>query len=301
MKGLGSGEFDFTFYPVRGQEAIAGCIGESLRPDDYLNITYRGFHNAVGKGTPLREVLAEMMGKATGTSKGKGGPMHLSDPNSGLMVTTGIVGGGAPIAVGLGLAAKLDGDDRVSVCTFGDGATSIGALHEAMNMAAVWELPVVFVCENNGWGEHTSLEDYTKTRRLSDRAAGYGMIGVSVDGTDPVALFPAIEAAVERARSGGGPTFVEAVTRRFYGHSFGSAQPYRPAAELAEAQAIDAVGSFRQWLLDNRVADETSLQTLDKEVADSIEDAIAFGVSSPSPSSNELLIDVFANESEIPV
>src|SRR5262245_39980104 len=121
MRGLGSGEFIFTFYPVRGHEAIAACLGESLRTDDYLNITYRGFHDAVAKGTPLREVVAEMMGKATGTSKGKGGPMHLSDPRTGLMVTTGVVGAGAPIAVGLGLAAQLDGGDRVSVCTFGDG------------------------------------------------------------------------------------------------------------------------------------------------------------------------------------
>ena len=275
-------------------------MGESLRADDYLNITYRGFHNAVAKGTPLREVMAEMMGKGTGTSKGKGGPMHLSDPNSGLMVTTGVVGGGAPIAVGLGLAAKLDGGDRVSVCTFGDGTTSIGALHEAMNLAAVWELPVVFVCENNGWGEHTILGDYTKTKRLSDRAAGYGMAGVTVDGTTPVSMFPAMSDAVARARGGGGPTFLEALTRRYYGHTFGAAQAYRPAEELAEAQAIDTVTSFRHWLLDNGVTDEPTLGVLEKDVAEAIEDAVAFGKESPTAPTSELLVDVFASVSEVP-
>ncbi len=300
MKGLNAGEFTFTFYPVRGHEAIAGCIGEALRSDDYLNITYRGFHNAVAKGAPLREVVAEMMGKGTGTSKGKGGPMHLSDPNSGLMVTTGVVGGGAPIAVGLGLAAKLDGGDRVSVCTFGDGATSIGAVHEAMNMAAVWELPVIFVCENNGWGEHTSMAEYTKTKQLADRARAYGMTGVTVDGTNPVALYPELHAAVERARTGQGPTFVEALTRRHHGHSFGATQSYRPADELAAAQAIDTVGTFRRWLLDEHVTDEAALQVVEKEVADSFEDAVDFAKDSPQAPVSELLVDVFANVSEVP-
>jgi acetoin:2,6-dichlorophenolindophenol oxidoreductase subunit alpha len=300
MKGLSSGEFAFTYYPVRGHEAIAGCLGEVLRPDDYLNITYRGFHNAVAKGTPLREVVAEMMGKAAGTSKGKGGPMHLSDPKSGLMVTTGVVGGGVPIAVGLGLAAQLDGSDRVSVATFGDGATSIGAVHEAMNLAAVWNLPVIFVCENNGWGEHTGLAEYTKTTKLAERAAAYGMPGITVDGTNPAELFPVLSEAVERARGGGGPTFVEAVTRRHYGHTFGSAQPYRLAEELEAAQAIDTVGSFRQLLLDTSVADEASLQVVDKAIAEAVEDAIEFGKDSPPAPASELLVDVFGNIAEVP-
>ncbi|MBW8826259.1 MAG: thiamine pyrophosphate-dependent dehydrogenase E1 component subunit alpha [Acidobacteria bacterium] len=300
MRGLGAGEFAFSYYPTRGHEAIAASLGEALRTEDYLNITYRGFHNAVAKGTPLREVLAEMMGKATGTSKGKGGPMHLSDPNSGLMVTTGVVGAGAPIAVGLGLAAQLDGDGRVSVCTFGDGATSIGAVHEAMNLAAVWNLPVVFVCENNGWGEHTVQADYTKTQRLSDRAAGYGMVGVTANGTSPVDLFPVMVEAVERARGGGGPTFVEALTARHFGHTFGAPQAYRPAEELAAAQAIDTVAAFRQWLLDNGASDEPTLQVIEKEVAEAIEDAVAFGKESPPAPNSELLVDVFANVSEVP-
>jgi TPP-dependent pyruvate/acetoin dehydrogenase alpha subunit len=300
MRGLSAGEFSFTFYPVRGHEAIAGCLGESLRTDDYLNITYRGFHNAVAKGTPLREVLAEMMGKVTGTSKGKGGPMHLSDPRSGLMVTTGVVGAGAPIAVGLGLAAQLDGEDRVSVCTFGDGATSIGAVHEAMNLAALWNLPVVFVCENNGWGEHTAVSDFTKTKRLADRAAAYEMTGETADGTDPVALYPVIQAAVDRARRGEGPTFVEALTRRHYGHSFGAAQSYRPEDELAAALAIDTVASFRRWILDSGVADEASLAALEAEVAALFEDAITFGKESPPAPADELLVDVFADLAEVP-
>ena len=160
---------------------------------------------------------------------------------------------------------------------------------------------MVFVCENNGWGEHTILGEYTKTKRLSDRAAGYGMAGVTVLGTTPVSMWPVMADAVARARGGGGPTFVEALTRRYYGHSFGAAQPYRPPEELAEAQAIDTVASFRRWLLDNGVTDEPSLQVLEKNVAEAVEDAVAFGKESPPAPASELLIDVFANVSEVPL
>ena len=205
IRGLSSGEFAHSYYPVRGQEAIAATLGEVLRPDDHLSSTYRCFADIVAKGTPLREIIAEQQGKATGTSKGKGGPMHISDPRSGLMVTTGIVGAGIPVAIGLALAAQLDGSDRVAVASFGDGATSIGATHEAMNMAALWGLPVVFLCQNNMFGEHTPLRGYTLTERLSDRAAAYGMRGVTVDGTSPEALWPALNEAVGRATRRGRP------------------------------------------------------------------------------------------------
>jgi len=300
LRGLGSGEFSFTFYPVRGHEAIAGTLGEVLRPDDHLSATYRCFHDIVAKGTPLREIVAEQMGKVTGTSKGKGGPMHISDPRSGLMVTTGVVGGGIPIAVGLALAAQLDGGDRVAVASFGDGATSIGATHEAMNLAALWDLPVVFLCQNNMWGEHTALAEYTKTKRLADRAAAYGMEGVTVDGTSPATLFPVLTAAVERARSGDGPTFVEAVTYRLLGHTFGADQSYQPAEELERARAAEPVGAYRKWLVDTGVADTTTLDAIDAEVTTEIEDAIEFGASSPPPGLDELTLDVFADPAEVP-
>src|SRR5580692_7125396 len=203
--GLNSGEFRMTYYGVRGQEVIPAAICEHLRRDDYMVTTYRGMHDCIAKGIPLDELVAEMCGKVTGTSKGKGGPMHLSDPQSGLMVTTGVVGAGLPIAAGLGLAAKLRGTDQVTVVNFGDGATSIGAAHEAANIAALWELPVIFVCQNNGYGEHTAFSDYTRTTSLADRFRNYGMASVAVDGNSVPELYEAMGEAVERARSGGGP------------------------------------------------------------------------------------------------
>jgi len=190
-RGLNAGEFRMTFYPVRGQEVIPAAVSEHLRPEDYMVTTYRGMHDCIAKGIPLTELVAEMLGRVGGTSKGKGGPMHLSDPRSGLMVTTGVVGGGVPIAVGLGLAAQLRGTDQVSVVNFGDGATSIGATHEAANMAALWQLPVVFVCQHNGYGEHTAFADYTRTEHLADRFRPYGMAAVTVDGNSVPDMYAA--------------------------------------------------------------------------------------------------------------
>jgi TPP-dependent pyruvate/acetoin dehydrogenase alpha subunit len=301
IRGLSSGEFAHSYYPVRGHEAISATLGEVLRPDDYLSATYRCFADIVAKGTPLREIIAEQEGKSTGTSKGKGGPMHVSDPRSGLMVTTGIVGGGIPIAVGLALAAQLEGSDRVAVASFGDGATSIGATHEAMNLAAVWRLPVIMLCQNNMWGEHTALGEYTLTERLSDRAGGYGMTGVTVDGTSPEALYPVLSDAVSRARAGGGPTFVEARTYRILGHTFGADQSYQPVDELDRARAAEPVGAFRDRLVELGFADKKQLDSIDSTVTSEVEEAFAFAASSPAPGRDELLVDVFARVEEVPV
>jgi TPP-dependent pyruvate/acetoin dehydrogenase alpha subunit len=217
------------------------------------------------------------------------------------MVTTGIVGAGVPIAVGLALAAELDGSDRVAVASFGDGATSIGALHEAMNLAAVWNVPVVLLCQNNMWGEHTPLAEYTRTARLSDRAATYGITGVTVDGSSPEALYPVLTEAVERARRGAGPTFVEARTYRLLGHTFGADQSYQPPEELATAREAEPVKAFRSRLIGLGVADEVSLREVEKEVGAEVEDAIDFAKSSAPPGVSELLVDVFANPEELPV
>ncbi|MDH5256102.1 MAG: thiamine pyrophosphate-dependent dehydrogenase E1 component subunit alpha, partial [Gammaproteobacteria bacterium] len=163
QRSLSAGELQFQYYPAGGQEAIPAAIAPLLTREDSMVITYRCIHDIVAKGTPMREIMAEMYGRAAGTSKGKGGPMHLSDPNSGLMATTGIVGAGLPIANGLALAAQLRGTGRITVVTFGDGATSTGAFHEALNLAAVWKLPVVFVCQNNQYAEYTAIPEYTLT------------------------------------------------------------------------------------------------------------------------------------------
>lgn len=296
LRGLTSGEFSHMYYPVRGHEAIAATLGAVLKLDDYLSTTYRCFADVIAKGASLREVLAEQAGKATGTSKGKGGPMHLCDPDTGVMVTTGIVGAGLPIAVGLALAAKLDGVGQVAVASFGDGATSIGAVHEAMNLAALWNLPLVFLCQNNMWGEHTALHDYTLTKRLADRAGVYGMHGITVDGTEPEALFPVLTEAVDRARTGGGPTFVEAVTLRVLGHSFGIDQPYRSAEELAQAEAKEPVAAFGRYLLQHEYADDAWLERVAASVAEQVDDAVSFANTSPYPQSDEIFTDVFSND-----
>ena len=182
---LRSGKMMAVYYSPRGQEIVAAAMGVHLKPTDYLVTMYRGIHDQLAKGMPLRELCAEYYGKATGTCKGKGGPMHITYPAAGIMVTTGVVGGGLPIANGLALASQLKEDGRVTVCCFGDGASNIGAFHEALNMASLWKLPVVFLCQNNLYAECTKYEDATTVARVSQRAASYNMPGVTVDGNDP--------------------------------------------------------------------------------------------------------------------
>src|SRR3546814_261052 len=186
-----SGQIAMVYYSYRGQEIIPSVMGEVLRDDDTICTIYRGIHDMLGKGFPLRELWAELAGRTTGSCKGKGGPMHLTYPAKGVMVTTGIVGSSAPIANGLAWAAQLDGSDRVSICTFGDGASNIGAVHEAMNLAAVWKLPTIFVCQNNLFAEHTKFEKMTGGQNIAARADGYGIPGVRVDGNDPEAMYSA--------------------------------------------------------------------------------------------------------------
>ncbi len=300
IRGLNSGELRMTYYTVRGQEAIPAAIGAHLRPDDYMVTTYRGLHDCIAKGVPLPDLLAEMCGKRSGTSKGKGGPMHLSDPSSGLMVTSGVVGGGLPIAVGLALSSQLRGDRRVTVVNFGDGATSIGATHEACNLAALWALPVVFVCQNNAYGEHTKFADYTRTASLAERFAGYGMEARAVDGNSIPAMSEAAATAIQLARSGGGPTFLECMTYRLGGHSFGSTIEYMDPDELAGAEAAEPLGRARQWLCDDRGVDPTVLVDMEREVADRVEEAVASAVAAEPPPASELLTDVFSTGEALP-
>ena len=295
IRGLSSGELTMTYYTVRGQEAIPAAICEHLRRDDYMVTTYRGTHDCIAKGVPLDELLAEMCGKATGTSKGKGGPMHLSDPRSGLMVTTGVVGGGLPIAAGLALSSQLRGTDQVTVVNFGDGATSIGATHEACNLAALWQLPVIFVCQNNRYGEHTKFAEYTRTTSLAERFGAYGMEARTVDGNSIPTMSAAAEEAIGRARAGQGPTFLECMTYRLGGHSFGSTTEYMDPGELSAAEAAEPVGRNRTWLRQERGIDEDVLAGMEAEVRVQVEAALESAKASAPPSPDELLTDVFSS------
>jgi acetoin:2,6-dichlorophenolindophenol oxidoreductase subunit alpha len=291
-----AGQIVAPYYSPRGQEVIPAAVSVNLTDEDYICTIYRGIHDMLAKGVPVKLLWAEIAGKATGTCKGKGGPMHITHPATGVMVTTGVVGSSMPIANGLALAAQVRGEKRVTVAYFGDGAANIGAFHESLNMASVWKLPVVFVCQNNGYGEHTRYEVATSAARISDRAAGYRMPGVTVDGNDPLAMYAAAKEAVDRARAGQGPTLLEAVTFRFFGHVFGDADAYMKQGEKAAAMARDPVPAFREWLVQNGHAGVAQLVALEAAIEKEIDTAVDFALSSPTPELAELRRDVFADE-----
>jgi pyruvate dehydrogenase E1 component alpha subunit len=290
------GRITAPYYSARGQECIPATVSHLLNQDDQICTIYRGIHDMVGKDMPLRPLWAEIMGKVDGTCKGKGGPMHLTHPESGVMVTTGIVGSSMPIANGLGWAAKLDGSKRVVVAYFGDGASNIGAFHEALNLASVWKLPVLFVCQNNGFAEHTRYEYATSVEKISTRAISYSMPGFTVDGNDPLDLYAHVHAAVERARAGEGPTLLECKTFRFLGHVLGDDDFYMTKEEKAAAMEADPLPAFRAKLIAEGVVTEDQLAATQAEIEAEIADAQEFGTNSPTPSLDELRRDVFAEE-----
>jgi pyruvate dehydrogenase E1 component alpha subunit len=291
---LTSGEISIHYYPVRGQEIISAATAVSLQPGDYVLTTYRGLHDQIAKGVPLNDLFAEYMGKLAGTCKGKGGPMHVTHPTTGLLVTTGIVGAGMPIANGVALASQIREDGRVTVVNFGDGASNIGAFHEALNLASLWKLPVVFICQNNLYGEHTSIELGTSITKISDRSVAYGMPGVTVNGNDAVEMYNAARDAVERARRGEGPTLLEARTFRFYGHAFGDQDTYMPKEQKAEAMANDPLPKTRAWLIDNGYATEEEIKELEDAIHAEADAAFEFALKSEYPDLSELKTDVYA-------
>lgn len=292
---LVSGRLAAVYYSPRGQEIVSAGIAVHLKPSDYLVTTYRGVHDQLAKGMPLKLLCAEYYGRATGACKGKGGPMHITHPAAGIMVTTGVVGAGLPIANGLALAAQLKGEDRVTVCCFGDGASNIGAFHESLNMASLWQLPVIFLCQNNNWGECTRYEKATAVAHVADRAAAYNMRGVRVDGNDPEAMWRAAGEAVERARNGEGPTLLEANTFRFMGHYFGDPGAYIPKDEYAAAQARDPMPACRAAVLRSGAASEADLAALEREINGEIDQALAFAAESPAPDVAEIDRDIYAS------
>lgn len=287
----------FTFYySPRGQEVISAAVSACLRPDDYVVTTYRGLHDEVAKGTDLKSLLAEIFGRRDGLCRGKGGAMHVADPETGVMLSTGIVGAGLPIANGLAVASQLRGDGRVTVANFGDGAANTGAFHEALNLAAVWSLPVVFVCQNNGYGEFTPIREAQVIEAIVERAAGYGMPGVRVDGNDAVATYEAAREAVERARNGGGPTLLECVTYRFMGHFFGDQMPYMDAEEYASAQAADPLPRLEKELRDWGFATDAELEELSRWAAAEVEEAVRYAQESPAPTAGELFDGIYGGD-----
>lgn len=291
-----SGQLVMPYYSPRGQEIIPAATSVHLRDTDHICTIYRGIHDMLAKGVEPRTLWAEMAGRITGSCKGKGGPMHITDPRHGVMVTTGIVGSTMPIANGLALAAQLRGTGDVTIAYFGDGASNIGAFHEALNLAAVWKLPVVFICQNNGYAEHTRYDLGTAVATVADRAVAYSMPGERVDGNDADQMWNAACRAIRRARCGEGPTLLEAVTFRFHGHIFGDDDSYMAPGEKAAAMARDPVIQLRARLVDAAIATDAQLAAVESAIDREIDEALEFALNSPYPETRELRRDVYAEE-----
>jgi acetoin:2,6-dichlorophenolindophenol oxidoreductase subunit alpha len=292
---LMTGKIATMYYTVRGQELVSAAAMAALEDTDYLVTTYRGQHDQIAKGVPLDLLFAEIIGKATGTCKGKGGSMHITHPATGVMVTTGVVGSGLPIANGLAMSSQNRKDGRVTVTCFGDGATNIGAFHEALNMAQLYNLPVIFICQNNRYGEHTAFADHTCVDSIVTRADAYGMKGVKVDGNDAEAMYTAVKEAADRARAGGGPTLIEAMCYRMMGHFFGADFSYMPKEHLEEMAREDPLPRIRKLMLDYQYS-EAELDAVVAAIDAEVDAAVQFGMDSPFPDTNEIRIDVYEKE-----
>ncbi len=292
-KVISTGRLVMPYYSYRGQEVIPAAMSVNLTDSDYLCTIYRGIHDMLAKGLPLKDLWAEIAGRIGGTCKGKGGPMHLTYPAKGVMVTTGIVGSSMPIANGLAWGAQMKGTDAVTVATFGDGASNIGAFHESLNLAAVWKLPVIFLCQNNLYAEHTTYAKGTSAPRIADRAAGYGIPGIRVDGNDPIAMYGVAAEAVARARAGEGPTLIEAMTYRFHGHVFGDADGYMPDAEKEAAIAADPYPRFRAMLIADGMASDEALAAIEAGFEAELDEAVEYALASEYPGNDELSTDVY--------
>jgi pyruvate dehydrogenase E1 component alpha subunit len=281
-----------------GEEAVASGVCGALNDDDHITSTHRGHGHLVAKGGDFNRMMAELMGKATGYCKGKGGSMHISDLSLGMLGANGIVGAGSPIAVGAAFANKYRKHGQVAVAFFGDGATNIGAFHEAANMACALHLPIVFACENNEYGEFTPRDKTMAITDIVDRAAGYGMPGVIVDGMDVIAVHEAALEAVERARTGGGPSLIEAKTYRFYNHHGvqNLGLKYRSDDEVARWKERDPIFSLEDRMVENKVATRDRFEEIWTELRNDIDNAIKFAEDSPVPAPDQVMVDVYTQK-----
>jgi acetoin:2,6-dichlorophenolindophenol oxidoreductase subunit alpha len=278
-----------------GQEAIAAGFGVAMRADDYTFATYRGHAHTLARGVPMTGVLAELLGRGNGLMAGKGGSMHLTSVEHGVMGSYAIIGAHLPIATGAAWSAQYRGSGQVAVCFFGDGTTNIGAFHEALNLAAIWALPVVFVCENNLYMEYTPIKDVTAVPRpAADRAAAYGLDAIVVDGNDPDVMYATANAALDKARSGGGPSLIEALTYRHGGHSRADPGKYRPQAEVDEWLARDPIPMYRKRLLDLGV-DASALDEIDDRTKAAVDLATDEAKAGAPPGADLLMRDVWAD------
>ena len=284
-----------------GQEAVAAGACCALNSDDYVLSTHRGHGHMIAKGADTSKMMAELYAKRTGSCKGKGGSMHIADASVGVLGANGVVAGGLTVAAGVGLSIRQRRSGQVCLCFFGDGAANRGPVHEAMNLAVIWKLPVIFVCENNGWASTTSHKYACAVDNVAARASGYGLQGVVVDGMDAVAVYDAVERAVAGARSGGGPAFIEAKVVRWQGHYEGDPQGYRDKAEIADGKARDPILRLGAALVAAGHIRDADAAALRQAAQDEIDRAVAFGESSPWPAAEDALEDLFARQVRQPV
>ncbi len=279
-----------------GQEAVPTGVCVHLRDGDYIFGTHRSHHHCIAKGLDIKLMMAELLGKATGTNKGKGGTMHIADIEKGMLGANGIVGSNIPVATGAALRAQVQGTDLVSVVFFGDGAANQGVLHESMNLAGIWKLPIIFVCENNRYAQSTPFEYAVAGESVADRAAGYDMPGIAVNGMSVLDVYEVAGEAVRRARAGDGPTLIEAMTYRYMGH-FGADNPlmYRTEDEEDEFKARDCNRQLKGYLMENAIATEAELDAMDEEVLEEVAEATRFANDSPFPDPSELTTDVYVS------
>ncbi|NQB20510.1 thiamine pyrophosphate-dependent dehydrogenase E1 component subunit alpha [Pseudomonas aeruginosa] len=291
-----TGEIPGFVHLYAGEEASAAGVMAHLRDDDCIASTHRGHGHCIAKGVDVHGMMAEIYGKKTGVCQGKGGSMHIADLEKGMLGANRIVGAGAPLAAGAALAAKLKGSDAVAVAFFGDGGSNEGAVFEAMNLAAVWNLPCLFVAENNGYAEATAANWSVACDHIADRAAGFGMPGVTVDGFDFFAVHEAAGAAIERARAGEGPSLIEVKLTRYYGHFEGDAQTYRDPDEVKHyRETRDCLKQFRERTCHAGLLSASDLDAIDAEVEARIEDAVQRAKNDPKPEPDDLLRDVYVS------
>jgi TPP-dependent pyruvate/acetoin dehydrogenase alpha subunit len=296
LKLRGDGRIYGAVHPYVGQEAVAVGVCSNLTHADRVTSTHRGHGHCIAKGADVKRMMAELFGRVDGYCKGKGGSMHIADFSVGMLGANGIVAGGLPIATGAALAAQLDGQGNVAVCFFGDGAVAEGEFHEALNISAVWKLPIVFVCENNQYAANNAIAVQHHHVDLAVHAASYGLPGVTVDGNDVLAVREASGKAIERARRGEGPTLLECKTYRWYFHSMRAVRPpeTRPADEVAAWKACDPIARYATHLIAEQQLSESEVGGLQRDVARQLEDAVAFAEASPFPDPKDLLADMFA-------
>ena len=293
IEQLSAGKTHGFVHTYIGEEAIAAGVCAILRETDYIISTHRGHGHLIAKGGEAKYMMAELFGRKTGYCKGKGGSMHIADIDLGMLGANGIVGGGPPIAVGAALAAQYNETDNVSICFLGDGASNQGTTHEAMNMAAVWKLPVVFVVENNGYGEFTPQSEHQTLVDIADRAAAYDIPGGVVNGNDVMAVYEGVSKAIERARKGEGPSVVECKTFRIRGHYEGDPQAYRPKGEVEEWKKKCPIENFAAKLLEREVLTGEKINEIEAIAKKEMEDAVLFAEESPYPDVSELMTDVY--------